>query len=294
MSDVVSRLAPTPSGYLHTGNVFNLLYSWLIARARNGKVLLRIDDLDKARRRPEYVADIFETLDWLGLDYDIGPTGPDDFYQNWSQEHRLGLYHELLQELANKNLLFACDCTRKSLAEKGLSDYYPNLCLNKLLPLTTSDTAWRVQVPERTIMQFEDKVQGPVSIDLFAQQGSFVVRRKDSIPAYQIASLADDLHFGVTTMARGEDLLESTACQLYLAELLDNPQFKQTAFYHHDLLTDAEGGKLSKSAGSLSVKHQRENGISREQLFEQFAAWAGLNTGPQPTLHDLLKAWKLD
>lgn len=292
MNQVVSRLAPTPSGYLHTGNVFNLLYNWLLARAHGGKVLLRIDDLDKARRRPQYVADIFETLDWLGLDYDTGPTGPDDLYQNWSQEHRLDLYHNLLSELIEQDMVFACNCTRRQLAEKGFSDHYPNICLKKELPLNADKVAWRVKVLENTQIDFEDRYRGPVSIDLYSQQGSFVVRRKDQIPAYQIASLADDLHFGVNTMARGEDLLESTASQLYLARVLGKQAFLQTQFYHHDLITDASGGKLAKSAGSVSVRYQRDQGLALEQLFVQFAAWAGLKTSPQPTLNELIQAWR--
>ena len=240
---IITRIAPTPSGYLHQGNAFNFLLNWLLARSQGGKVLLRVDDLDAPRAKPEYVSDVFETLDWLGIDWDIGPNGPDDLASNWSQSHRLPMYHELLKKLKEQGYLFACECSRKDLVDSG--GVYPGTCLHKNIALDAPDVAWRVKVEADAVIHFTDGWQGALQYALGQEMGSFVVRRRDGIPAYQIASLADDAHFGVNSIARGMDLLPSTAAQLYLAQLLGIDSFTQTQFYHHPLILDDNGQKLS-------------------------------------------------
>ena len=104
--ETISRIAPTPSGYLHLGNAFNFLFTWLVCKKLNGKLSLRIDDLDQARMRSEYLEDIFRTIDWLGISIDEGPSGPDDHLSNYSQVHRLALYEEAIQGI--KTYLFPC------------------------------------------------------------------------------------------------------------------------------------------------------------------------------------------
>lgn len=237
-------------------------------------MLLRIDDLDAPRIRPEYVQDVFETLDWLGIDWDIGPAGPDALETQWSQHQRLPMYHELLGKLHEQGHLFACDCSRKDLADSG--GLYPGTCLHKGLPLDTPDVAWRVKVMGNEQIQFTDGWQGPTLYKLGQDMGSFVVRRRDGIPAYQIASLADDVHFGVNAVARGMDLLPSTAAQLYLAQLLGIHSFTQTQFYHHPLILDEAGQKLSKSAGSVALNHWRSEGVPASVLLGNFCKWAGV------------------
>ncbi len=284
---IITRIAPTPSGYLHQGNAFNFLLNWLLARSQGGKVLLRIDDLDAPRIKPAYVQDVFETLDWLGMDWDIGPTGPDELDTQWSQNHRLPLYHQLLDKLHEQGNLFACDCSRKDLADsRGV---YPGTCLHKGIPMDAPDVAWRVKVLDADQVQFTDGWQGAVEYPLGQEMGSFVVRRRDGIPAYQIASLADDVHYGVNAVARGMDLLPSTAAQLYLAKLLGIDSFTQTQFYHHPLILDEEGQKLSKSAGSIALNHWRSEGVSASKLLRDFCKWAGIEVdGEVNSATDLL------
>ena len=264
---MITRLAPTPSGFLHPGNIFNFLLNWHWARANGGKVLLRIDDADAERKRPEYVEDIFRVLDWLEMDWDIGPTGPDDLEKNWSQSHRKELYDGLLDQLAGKQLVYACECSRTQLASA------PCACAAENIPLNKPGTAWRIPT-KGEIISFHDKVIGEVKHYL-PLQNSFVVRRKDTIAAYHLASLADDRHFGVTHIGRGEDLLPSTAMQLHLDGLPGTTYLNQCTFWHHPLITGGNGNKLSKSAGEYgrSIMHY----LKKEQLTASFEKWIGLD-----------------
>ncbi|MFN8712219.1 MAG: glutamate--tRNA ligase family protein [Bacteroidota bacterium] len=245
-----TRIAPTPSGFLHSGNIYSFQLTAQLAAETGAEILLRIDDLDAARKRPEYVANIFETLHTLGIRWQLGPQTPDDFENNWSQHLRLPLYNETLQQLRqHEGLVYVCTCSRRELdAANGTCN-----CKNNNLPFDTPDTAWRVAVEPGTVISFNDLQRGKVEIDLAETTGDFVVRRRDGIPAYQIASLTDDVHFGITHIVRGEDLLPSTAAQLFLAEKLGLTSFLQSKFLHHALITDESGLKLSKS--NLSQQH---------------------------------------
>src|ERR1044072_3055513 len=111
-----TRIAPTPSGYLHIGNAFSFLLTALHAKKRGASLLLRIDDIDDERKRPEYVNDIFTSLEWLGIEWNEGPSGPEDFELNWSQNRRLDIYKGILPRLREAEIIFACECSRKKLA----------------------------------------------------------------------------------------------------------------------------------------------------------------------------------
>jgi glutamyl/glutaminyl-tRNA synthetase len=245
-----TRIAPTPSGFLHSGNIYSFQLTAQLAAESGAEILLRIDDLDAARKRPEYVANIFETLHTIGIRWQLGPQTPDDFENNWSQHLRLPLYHAMLNQLRQQaGLVYVCTCSRRKLdAANGTCN-----CKNKNLPFDTPDAAWRVTVEPGTVISFNDLQRGKVEIDLAETAGDFTVRRRDGIPAYQIASLTDDVHFGITHIVRGEDLLPSTAAQLFLAEKLGLTSFLQSKFLHHALITDESGQKLSKS--NLSQQH---------------------------------------
>lgn len=260
------RLAPTPSGYLHAGNAYSFLFTDRLARRFDGRVLLRIDDLDAERKRAEYVADIFDSLRWLGIDWAEGPRDAADFEENWSQRHRMHRYDALLARLRAGGHLFACDCSRTRLQHTGAGGVYPGFCLEKNLPLDAPDVAWRIRVPEAQTVAYIDEILGPQTSALGLDLGCFVVRRRDGLPAYQIASLADDLHFGVNAIVRGEDLLGSTAAQLFLAEILGEKSFCENKFWHHPLLRDAEGHKLSKSDGADALRAMRLAGNTADAL----------------------------
>jgi glutamyl-tRNA synthetase len=250
---LLTRFAPTPSGYLHVGNAFSFIITWLLARLQGGRILLRIDDLDNERFRPEYLEDIFYSLDWLGLDYDLGPSGVADFHAEWSQHRRIDLYRQLLAKLSPH--LFACNCSRRTWQEASTDGLYPGTCIAKKLPLETDNAVCRLLTPDNQLIIFHEagKVE-PVQASPSKWMRHPVLRRKNGLPAYQVASVADDCHFGINLVVRGADLFASTVAQCYIAACIGEERFQHINFLHHPLLKDAHGEKLSKSAGSLALK----------------------------------------
>jgi len=271
-----TRLAPTPSGLLHPGNGLSFIMTWAIARARQGLVLLRIDDLDKARTRKAYVEDIFRTLEWLGLDYDEGPDGVDHFFAHWSQHTRLDYYEGFLQQLRQKGQLFACTCSRKQIQALSPDGSYPGTCLARKLDFDAPKTAWRIRAPASgQLVEVQLWREGPEAVSL-QDIDAFVVRQKNGFPAYQLASLADDEYFRINFVVRGADLWTSTRAQLHLAKLLGTACFQNAVFWHHELLKGADGEKLSKSKGAGSLQAWREAGESPAVLFRKASAMLGL------------------
>jgi glutamyl/glutaminyl-tRNA synthetase len=276
-----TRLAPTPSGFLHQGNGMSFILTWVIARALGGNVLLRIDDLDAERMRPEYIEDIFRTLDWLGLDYDEGPTSIHDFSKNYSQHNRLDLYQSALESIKNTEGVYACNCSRKTVKDLSKNGLYPNICRDKHLDFEEKETAWRIFVPNNTLIHFPEfditlKQRRSISHNLADIMGDFIIRQKNNLPAYQIASLVDDVHFNINFVVRGEDLLNATVAQIFLAQQLGCADFCENTFLHHKLIKNTEGGKLSKSAGAIALKTQRENGFLPTKLYKNVGKWLGL------------------
>lgn len=282
---MITRIAPTPSGFLHQGNLFNFLLNWLWARANGGKVLLRIDDADTERKRMEYVEDIFRVLEWLGMDWDMGPSGPDALEKEWSQVYRRNDYDSMLQLLIDQHLIYACTCSRQQLksAAKDCT------CKEQSIPLDYPTVAWKLSCSQHKRFTINEKNK---SIDITDHLDDFVVRKKDGWPAYPITSLADDLYFGVTHIARGSDLMTSTLRQLYISSWLPNGNFQNVQFWHHDLLMNEHNEKLSKSAGaqSSSILHS----TSPQQLIGSFVAWMGWEQWYEGKLSDLFNIpdWK--
>lgn len=245
---VVSRLAPTPSGFLHLGNAVNFVLTWLLTRQAvpgraRGVLHLRIDDLDRARLRRPYLDNIFRVVDWLGIDYDHGPTGPDDFLGHHSQLLHLPAYNAVLRRLALLGAAQPPSLLRAS--TRSRSNH-----LETPVPLETPGVAWRAHVPTGTAITFGDACHGETTVPLGAFMPDFVVRKKDGVAAYQVASVVDDLRLGTTLIVRGLDLQPSTAAQLWLAaQLSETARFNATRiqFFHHPLLTNEAGQKLSKS-----------------------------------------------
>lgn len=303
-SSLLSRIAPTPSGYLHTGNAFSFVLSWLLVRKVGGKLLLRIDDSDTTRSRPEYIEDIFHTLEWLGLDYDIGPSGPEDFARNFSQKNRFGLYESVLEELkSGPSLVYACNCSRKKIREINPHGLYPGSCRDRGLMLHQKGCAWRIRVPEWQEVSFTELLNDRRDLIPIGQEmGDFVIRRKDGLPAYQLASLVDDMHYGVNLVVRGEDLRDSTAAQLYLAGCLtDHPgkyaeaaqAFQNSRFLHHPLMRDNKGEKLSKSKGAFSVQQMREAGKGPKEIYKAVARFTGISGEHCQNIGQLLNTFSL-
>lgn len=292
MTAYISRIAPTPSGYLHLGNALSFILTWLIIRKKGGTLHLRIDDLDGARKRDAYIEEVFSTLDWLQLDYDHGPSGPEEFARKYSQQYRMDRYASVLAQLQESGQLFACTCSRKSIQAISSDGRYPGTCREKNLPFDTPLAAWRIRTSEGSLIRWNDHLLGPQEWNLAKTMRDFVVRRKELTPAYQIASLADDIDMGVNLVVRGQDLLPSTAAQVFLSRALSSNEFEQTQWYHHPLLSREDGSKLSKSHKAPALKSFREGGRTPQFIIQQAAKWLNVTDQKVETLHDLLEQFE--
>jgi len=292
---VRSRLAPTPSGYLHLGNAVNFVLTWLLVRQVGGTLHLRIDDLDRARLRPAYLANIFHTLDWLGLDYDTGPRDPADFEQQYSQLHYLANYQTLLDKLSRQaGLVYACTCSRTDILALAPSGRYPGTCRHRQLALNTPGAAWRIHVPDDLVVTFRDGWLGSVQVRLGQDMGDFIVRKKDGDPAYQIGSVADDLRLGTTLIVRGADLLPSTAAQLWLAQQLPETisfNADRIQFLHHPLLPGPDGQKLSKSQQQPLERGVLAQAAGPQVVYQAVARLLGLPAEAGSALASLQEHW---
>ncbi len=266
-----TRIAPTPSGYLHLGNALSFALTAALAHKTGAKILLRIDDLDQQRANLSYVQDIFDTLHFLEIPWDEGPRDVADYQSTWSQMHRMGLYKEALQQLEGQRDVFACQCSRSQLQD-GI---YPGTCRNGSLPLDTPDAAWRLYTDERELI-IKTLNDGSLTTRLPDEMKDFIIKKKDDYPAYQLASLVDDIHFGVDLVVRGEDLYSSTIAQHYLADVLDATAFKNIIFHHHLLLMESGDKKLSKSAGATSLKYLREQGKTATEVYGAIGKMLGV------------------
>lgn len=270
---MIARIAPTPSGFLHPGNGMNFLLNWAIAKAYQGELLLRIDDMDSGRVRPEYVEHIFASLLDLGIRHELGPQSPSAFTQTWSQRLRMPLYIQLLNKLVTTGQVYACTCTRSQIRALDPSGVYSGTCRDKGIPLDQEGVAWRMHVTKELHPNFNECFMPDLERSDVVLRHDFVIRKKDGNPAYQLCSLADDLHFGVTDIVRGVDLLSSTVAQVYLAECLGETNWsQQIRFYHHPLKTDHTGQKISKSAGN-HIDTRSPIKLNRSEIIRDILAW---------------------
>ncbi|HEY4327016.1 MAG TPA: glutamate--tRNA ligase family protein [Mucilaginibacter sp.] len=269
-----TRIAPTPSGYLHLGNVLSFAVTVALTRNNDVKVLLRIDDLDRARVNKLYIQDIFDTLNFLGIPWDEGPRDAKDFEDNYSQLHRMDLYIEALEQLADQKFVFACICSRRQVSGSGNSDSCP--CAELNIPLATENSSWRLMTMDHDPIVVKDYNDQVTKVFLPAEMHNFVVKKKDGFPAYQLTSVIDDLFYDVDLIVRGEDLWPSTLAQHQLAASLRKNTFNDISFYHHPLLTEPSGKKLSKSEGATSIKYLRESGLKPVQVYNLIASMLGV------------------
>ena len=261
-----TRFAPAPTGWLHLGHVLNATYVWDAARLRGGEVLLRIEDHDRERGRRVFEQGILDDLDWLGFVPDIYPTRcyRAGFCEG-RQSDREPLYLSAAERLRDAGLLFACDCSRKTLGTQraqpgpgfGAREMpYSGRCRDRRLPLT-GGFGWRVRM-EPGLEHFEDLQLGPQRQDPSTQCGDLLVRDRRGNWTYQFAVTVDDWLQEIDLVVRGADLLASTGRQIRLARLLgrDTPP----AFLHHPLIMKTPTQKLSKSDGDTGVRDLRAAG----------------------------------
>lgn len=287
-----TRIAPTPSGFLHFGNILSFAITAGLARDTGASILLRIDDLDRSRMRLEYVQDIFNTLNFLGIPWDTGPRDATDFLENWTQTKRLDIYKLGLQELANSGLVYACHCSRKDISNQMPEDGGCN-CRDEKIPLESSGVSWRWLPEMGQPISYHDFLMGPINRPISQEIQHFVVRKKDGMPSYQLASVLDDHHFGVDLIVRGADLHNSTLMQLHLSQSMQQSNFPRAHFLHHDLLRDSLGKKLSKSKGATSVHFLRQRGMSPAYIFELISSMLDLQKKAN-SWQTLYAAWKTE
>ena len=293
-SNFISRLAPTPSGYLHFGNAFNFLLTYLLVNFHDGVLHLRIDDLDGLRVDRASVEDIFIQLEWLGIDYHFGPSGPDDLYSRFSQQLRKDRYFNAIEVLQKAGHLFACECSRSKIRNSSASKIYPGTCRNKKLNFMKQNQTWRVIVPEKTFVLYKTLTNNKRKIHLTTGIGDFVIRRRDGLPAYQIASLMDDIEMGVNLIVRGADLISSTGAQLLLAKCLNDSFFPATHFVHHILMKNESGKKLSKSSRNHPLKFLRNKYSRPTIVYQQSAEILDLPFEDIQTLQDLIDVFRTE
>ncbi len=260
---MVTRFAPAPTGYLHLGHVANAQLLWGEARARGGRVLLRIEDHDRNRCKPEYEAALLDDLAWLGFVAD------EPFVR---QSDRHDIYLGVANALERAGLVYGCTCTRAKVQESGGPGVlggsevrYSGACRDAGHGLRDG-IGWRVRLPEDEI-RFDDRWCGP-QVQVPAQQcGDLLIRDRLGNWTYQFVAPVDDHLQGVTDVIRGVDLLESTGRQILLARMIGRPA--PALFAHHELIMKSDTQKLSKSDGDTGIRDLRAAGWSRERVLAQ-------------------------
>jgi glutamyl-tRNA synthetase len=270
------RLAPSPTGLLHLGHAGTFLAACARARAAHGTLVLRNEDLDQQRSRPEFYRAMIEDLHWLGIQWQEGPdiSGP---YAPYSQSERREHYLAAWRKLLDGGYLYPCKCSRKELAmaasaphENGEEEpIYPGTCrpmaegVAKKLWASPSGVNWRFRIPDDQVVEFHDGHFGPQQFIAGTAFGDFLVWRRDDVPSYQLACVVDDAAMCITEIVRGADLLKSTARQILLYRALGLPI---PSWYHCPLVTDANGERLAKRHDALSIRALREQGNSPHEL----------------------------
>jgi glutamyl/glutaminyl-tRNA synthetase len=264
-----TRFAPSPTGYLHLGHVAHALFVWGLGRAMGAEVLLRIEDHDRGRCRPEFEYSLLEDLEWLGFAWDGAVT---------RQSEREPIYTEAAEHLRGEGLLYACECTRRQILarapqEDAIELRYDNHCGPRGLVLS-SGAGWRCRLPDESVA-FHDLRLGGQQQRPQAQCGDLLVRDRHGNWTYQFAVTVDDMVQGVNRVIRGEDLLASTARQLSLARLLGRED--APSFYHHPLIMDGStDAKLSKRDLAHAVREERLAGQPPEITLSLAAHAVGL------------------
>ena len=296
MSDVLpgeapyrGRLAPSPTGHLHLGHARTFWIAQTRARARNGVLVLRNEDLDPDRSKPSFLREMIEDLRWFGFDWDEGPDcgGP---FSPYSQSERRGFYVEAFHELHRQGVIYPCQCSRRDVQAASQAPHagddepiYPGTCRDRgdlrelgqqFLPSLGARNSrehstpavrlnWRFRVPDGEAIEFMDGRLGPQRFIAGRDFGDFILWRHDDVPSYQLAVTVDDAAMKISEVVRGADLLISTARQLLLYRALE---WVPPAFYHCELVTDAQGIRLAKRNDAFSLRSMRAGGRTPAEL----------------------------
>jgi glutamyl-tRNA synthetase len=239
---MITRIAPTPSGYIHTGNAVNFILTYVLAKHIGAKIEMRIDDIDQNRSKAEYIDDIFSVLQKLGIEWDFGAKNRDELLVKYTFSKKQEAIFTKLTTIvrANPNYFYICKCSR---AKPCNGD-----CSALKLELEKNKTALKMHIKKGTVI-----VLGGKSVDLSKVIGDVTLWQKEGFSSYQLASLISDEEQKTGLIVRGIDLFNSSALQLYMAKLFGFESFLKVIFIHHSLVFDKKGNKLSKSKGSPSV-----------------------------------------
>ena len=284
---VITRFPPSPTGHLHLGGARTALFNWLFARHNQGKFILRFEDTDRERSKPEYVKSIIEALKWLGLDWDEGP---------YFQSKRLEIYQKYAQKLFEEGKAYYCECSKeileekkKKMLEKGLKPRYDGTCREKNLG-PGEGRALRIKAPEIGEIVFEDLLRGKI-IFPGEEIDDFIIMRSDGTPTYHFAVVIDDISMGITHVIRGDDHISNTPKQLliYKALEVDPPEFA-----HIPMVLGSDGARLSKRHGAKSILEYREAGFLPKALLN-YLARLGWGYGDQEyfTVEELIEKFDL-
>jgi glutamyl-tRNA synthetase len=261
------RLAPSPTGYLHLGHART--FSTAQQRASAGTLILRNDDLDRARCRPEFVAAMFEDLRWFGCAWSEGPDlgGP---HAPYDQSARMPQYLEVFERLRAGGFIYPCTCSRQDVLRALTAPHageeepvYPGTCRSASPDRERQGVNWRFRIPDGEAVEFLDGHLGPQRAVAGSDFGDFLIWRKDDFPSYQLACTADDDAMQITEVVRGADLITSTFRQLLLYRALGYPI---PAFFHCPLVTDEQGIRLAKRNDALSLRTLRASGRQAEEF----------------------------
>lgn len=309
---ITGRLAPSPSGEIHLGNAFTYTLAWCAAKKMHGRVLFRMEDIDERCRRIDLKNQVIQDMEWLGLDWDGEIT---------YQSNRTHIYDEIFHEIAKKDLVYPCFCSRADLhaasaphKTDGMYVYSgkcKNLCESEIAEKAKSkNPSYRIKVPDVNI-SIADAVCGQYSQNLRTDCGDFVIRRSDNVPAYQFAVSVDDYLQGINQIVRGNDLLSSTPRQVFLRDVINSVTTKNIAYYtdsksleglanslqfaHVPLLTDETGRRLAKRDKDLTIKALRESGVCAKDIIGYFAYILKFVYAPeQMSLDEFLNMFDLD
>jgi glutamyl-tRNA synthetase len=279
----IGRLAPSPTGVIHLGNIRSFLLAWLDIRSRNGTLLLRVEDLDSPRVKKGSAAQLIADLEWLGLDYDS---------EIVFQSQRSTLYEEALQKLIGQGNVYPCACSRREIelaasaphAEDG-STVYPLTCYQRFSSYGEASecagrpACWRFHF-EQSNIRFTDGFCGDKDFET-KSLSDFIVSKNNGEAAYQLAVVVDDAAQGVTEVLRGDDLLDSAARQtaIYQALGVDVPTFK-----HVPLVAGEDGKRLAKRHGDTSLNHFKQHNVSPQKII----GWLAYASGLTRDLHECL------
>ncbi|MCX6765208.1 MAG: glutamate--tRNA ligase, partial [Candidatus Nealsonbacteria bacterium] len=282
---VITRFAPSPTGLFHIGSARTALFNYLFARNKGGQFILRIEDTDKERSKPEFEKDIIDSLDWLGIKSDNGPI---------RQSERIEIYKKYLEKLLKDNKAYYCFCTpeeldavRQDQSSRGVSPKYTGKCSNLSKEETEKNlkdgkkSVIRFRTPIRKV-KFKDLVRGEIEFD-GSLIGDFVIAKDLETPLYNFTVVVDDSEMAISHIIRGEDLLPNTPKQIFLEDALG---FPQPQFAHLPLILGPDRSKLSKRHGATSVTEYRQKGYLPEVIVN-FISFLGWNPGTDKEVYSL-------